>query len=123
MYKKIELKDLNLDRIPDPKGYKILVAVPGVEEKTSGGIFRPDQNKTPEDTASIVGLVVSVGPDAYRDPARYPTGAWCQPGDWILMRSYSGSRFKVDGQEYRLINDDTVEATVVDITAIARAGS
>lgn len=123
MYKKISLDDLPVEELPEPKGYKILVAIPGVEERTAGGIYRPDVNKAPEDTASIVGLVVAVGNDAYVDSNKFPLGAWCQVGDWILMRSYSGSRFKFREQEYRLINDDTVEAVVQDPSMIKRAGA
>lgn len=122
MYKKISLDDIDLSSLPRPMGYKILVAVPGVEEKTAGGIFRPDVNKAPEDTASIVGLVVSMGADAYLDDRKFPTGRWCNEGDWILMRSYSGSRFKIGDLEYRLINDDTVEAIIRDPSSIRRAG-
>jgi len=123
MYKKISLQDLDITSLPRPMGYKILVAVPGVEEVTAGGIYRPDVNKAPEDTASIVGLVVSMGADAYLDDRKFPTGHWCREGDWILMRSYSGSRFKVKDVEYRLINDDTVEAVLSDPSTIRRAGA
>src|SRR5215471_13645742 len=100
--------------IPDPKGYKILVAIPSVEEKTEGGIIRPDSLRKLEEVASIFGFVVALGPDAYQDEKKFPTGAWCQPGDWVVFRSYSGTRLKIEDQEFRLINDDTVEAVVDD---------
>lgn len=104
-----------------PVGYKILIAMPKVLEKTKGGIFVPDDLKTREHTASIVGVVVALGPEAYSDITRYPNGPWCKIGDTILFRSYSGTRFKYKDQEFRHINDDTVEAIVSDPSKIERA--
>lgn len=106
--------------IPDPKGYKILVAVPSVEEKTAGGIIRPESLKDREQTASIFGYVVSMGDLAYADPDKFPTGPWCKITDWVVFRSYSGTRFKIGSSEFRLINDDTVEAVVDDPRKIER---
>ena len=107
--------------IPDPKGYKILVALPTVEEKTSGGIYRPDSLRKQEEVASIFGYVTAMGEDAYGDPSKFPTGPWCKVGDWVIFRSYSGTRIKIADQEFRLINDDTVEAVVDDPRNIQRA--
>jgi chaperonin GroES len=106
----IEIKDLA--KLPDPKGYKILVGIPQVQQKTAGGIYIPDKVSDAEKTASIVGRVISMGSDAYQDPDKFPSGPWCHVGDWVIFRSYSGTRFKHDDQEFRLINDDTVEAVV-----------
>lgn len=108
--------------IPVPKGYKILIAVPSVEEKTTGGIIRPDLLRKQEETASIFGYVVSMGSEAYMDASKFPSGPWCAVGDWVVFRSYSGTRFKIGSQEFRLINDDTVEAVVDDPRNIQRAG-
>lgn len=107
--------------IPHPKGYKMLVAVPSVEEKTAGGIFLPDKLKDAEKVASIFGNVIAMGDLCYADAEKFPTGPWCHEGDWVIFRSYSGTRMKIDGQEYRLINDDTVEAVVDDPRKIQRA--
>ncbi len=109
------------EKIPDPQGYKVLIAVPGVEEKTSGGIYRPDSLRKLEETASIFGFVVSMGPDAYSDASKFPTGPYCKKGDWVVFRSYSGTRFKIADQEFRLINDDSVEAVVDDPRGVERA--
>lgn len=109
------------ESLPAPKGYRILVAIPDLQEKTKGGIFIPDELKDREKTASIFGLVVAMGPDCYTDTAKFPTGRWCSLGDFVLFRSYSGTRFRIDGQEFRIINDDTVEAVVSDPSRIARA--
>ncbi len=110
-----------LDTLPSPKGFRMLVAMPEVQEKTAGGIIRPDDLKKKEETASIIGQVLSMGEDCYADPARFPSGPWCKEGDWVLMRSYSGTRFKVKGREFRILNDDTIEAVIVDPTGFERA--
>ena len=101
-------------KLPKPQGYKILIGVPEVSDKTEGGVFMPDSLKAAEETASIVGFVMKLGPDAYADKAKFPNGAFCEEGDFVIFRSYSGTRFKIHGKEFRLINDDTVEAVVDD---------
>lgn len=102
------------DQLPVPVGPYVLLAIPEIQEKTAGGIYRPDDLKTREGTATIFGLVVAMGPDAYQDSDRFPSGARCSAGDWVMFRSYSGTRFKYDGAEYRLLFDDSVEAVVSD---------
>jgi chaperonin GroES len=108
-------------KLPEPVGYKILIAVPEVSEKTEGGVFVPDSLKQAEETASIIGYVIKVGVEAYSDAAKFPDGPWCKEGDFIIFRSYSGTRFKVMGKEFRIINDDTVEAVVEDPRGYSRA--
>ena len=101
-------------QLPEPKGYKILISTVEVDEKTEGGVYMPDQLRQAEETASIIGFVMKAGPDAYSDKGRFPKGAYCEEGDFVIFRSYSGTRFKIHGKEFRLINDDTVEAVVED---------
>ena len=101
-------------KMPKPQGYKLLISPVEVEEKTEGGVYMPDQLRDAEGIASIIGWVVSMGPDAYKDEDKFPSGAWCNVGDFVIFRSYSGTRFKIGTQEFRLINDDTVEAVVED---------
>lgn len=108
-------------KLPEPVGYKLLIAVPEVSEKTDGGVFMPDNLKSAEETASIIGYVIKVGTAAYSDPERFPDGAWCKEGDFVVFRSYSGTRFRVMGKEFRIINDDTVEAVVEDPRGYSRA--
>lgn len=110
-----------LSKLPDPTGYHLLIAMPSIEEKTDGGVILPDKLKDAEQTASIIGLVLKLGPDAYKDEGKFPTGPWCKEEDYIMFRSYSGTRFKIGKQEFRLINDDTVEAIVPDPRAYKRA--
>ena len=81
----------------------------------------PDSLSSAEHTASIVGCVLKLGSLAYRDVKKFPTGPWCKEGDWILMRSYSGTRVRIHDKEFRLINDDTVEAVVEDPRGVSRA--
>lgn len=121
MYEASKLSKEVLDKLPTPKGYRILIAVPEVEEKTKGGIIRPDILKTKEETASIVGQVLSMGDDCYADPDRFPAGPYCREGDWVMFRAYSGTRFKVGGKEFRILNDDSIEATLDDPDGIERA--
>lgn len=106
--------------LPKPKGYRLLVAIPGIEERTSGGIIRPATLVDKENTASTIGQVISLGDDAYADQAKFPAGPWCQAGDWVVIKSYSGVRLKILEQEYRIIFDDQVEATVSDPSKLER---
>ena len=108
-------------QLPKPTGYKLLIALPDPEEKTEGGIIKASQTLQAEEIGSIVGFVLEMGPDAYQSSDRFPTGPYCKKGDWIMMRSYSGTRFKVHGKEFRLINDDSVEAIVEDPRAVVKA--
>jgi co-chaperonin GroES (HSP10) len=108
-------------KLPQPQGYKVLIGVPEISEKTEGGVFLPDGLKTAEETASIIGFVMKLGPDAYKDEKKFPNGAYCKEGDFVIFRSYSGTRFKIHGTEFRLINDDTVEAVVDDPRGYSRA--
>ena len=108
-------------KLPEPVGYKILIAVPELNKTTEGGVHLPDERRSAEETASIIGYVITVGSDAYADKAKFPGGPWCKTGDFVVFRSYSGTRFKVHGREFRIINDDTVEAVVEDPRGYSRA--
>ena len=112
-------------QLPEPKGYRILIAIPKKEETFKDSqIVIAESTRQKEEIASIVGLVVKLGPQAYQDPDKFPDGAWCKEGDYIIMRSYSGTRFKIStpqgDQEFRLINDDTVEAVIADPRVLTR---
>jgi len=107
-------------QLPEPSGYHILIGIPESEEKTDGGILKARQTIEIEETATIVGFVLKLGPDCYQDKKRFPSGPWCKEGDFIIMRAYSGTRISIHGKEFRLINDDTVEAVVEDPRGITR---
>ena len=118
---KPEVADNVKKQLPDPVGYKLLIAMPDAEEKTKGGILKASQTLRDEEVSNICGYVIELGPDAYKDEGKFPNGPYCKKGDWVIFRSYSGTRMKVYGQEFRLINDDTVEAVVEAPTGVVRA--
>jgi co-chaperonin GroES (HSP10) len=117
----VNVKQEDEAAIPEPVGYRLLIALPEVETVTKGGVHIPDKLVDMEKVASVVGLVVAVGDLAYKDMDKFPTGPWCKEGDYVIFRSYSGTRIRVGSQEFRLINDDTVEAVVDDPRKIVRA--
>lgn len=108
-------------QLPEPVGYHILVALPEAEEKYESGIIKSDETRRFEEVLATVFFVVKLGPDAYKDSVKFPTGPWCKEGDFILARPNSGTRLKIHGREFRLLNDDTVEAVVADPRGISRA--
>ena len=107
--------------LPEPQGYRILCAVPQVEEEFDGGIIKADDTKRVEEQTTVVLFVIKLGDLAYKDKDRFPTGPWCKEGDFVLTRPYSGTRVVIHGREFRIINDDTVEAVVEDPRGIRRA--
>jgi co-chaperonin GroES (HSP10) len=107
-------------QLPEPKGFKILIALPELEEKTDGGIYLPEQVRSTEALATVVGFVMKMGDLCYQDEKKFPNGPWCNEGDWVLFRAFSGTRIKIHGKEFRLINDDMVEAVVEDPRGISR---
>ncbi len=107
-------------QLPEPRGFKILIALPELEEKTDGGIYLPEQVRNTEALATVVGFVFKMGDLCYLDEKKFPNGPWCNEGDWVLFRAYSGTRIKIHGKEFRLINDDMVEAVVEDPRGISR---
>lgn len=111
-------------QLPAPQGWKLLCAVPEVSERYEGtelDLVKPSSLLKQEEHATTVLFVLRVGPDAYKDTAKFPSGPWCKEGDFILTRTYSGTRVKIYGKEFRLINDDQVDAVVQDPRGITRA--
>ena len=108
--------------IPTPTGWKILCVVPDVVDTyENSSIVKAEASMRTEEHATTVLFVVKVGPDAYKDAAKFPAGAWCKEGDFVLVRAYSGTRFKIYGKEFRLLNDDQVDAVVQDPRGLSRA--
>jgi len=122
-------KDLLIDedatleaQLPVPVGYHILVAMPEVEDTYDDTeILKTVSTKHHETILSIIGLVLDMGKQAYNDKDRFPIGPWCKEGDYVLFRANSGTRFLVNGKEYRLMNDDSIEAIVNDPRGVSRA--
>lgn len=120
MNKKAEEK---AKQLPKPSGYHILCAIPEAEEKyeeSEVGLVKADTTMRNEETLTTVLFVVDLGPDCYKDTAKFPTGPWCKKGDFILVRPYAGSRLVIHGREFRIINDDSVEGIVDDPRGIKR---
>ena len=109
-----------LERLPQPTGWRVLVMPYQTDTQTKGGVFIPDEVRDRETVATVVAYVLSVGPLAYRDPAKFGPDSepWCKKGDWVCIGRYAGSRFRIDGGEIRIINDDEVIATVLEPTDI-----
>lgn len=108
-------------QLPKPTGWKILCVVPDVKDTFDGSsIVKADSFMKSEEHATTVLFVVSVGPDAYGDKAKFPAGPWCKAGDFVLVRTYSGTRFKIHGKEFRLLNDDQIDAVVEDPRGLTR---
>ncbi len=91
-------------QLPKPVGYKLLIALPEVEATFAGGILKADTTKHQEQILSVVGAVLDMGDQAYSDPDRFPNGPWCKVGDFVVFRANTGTRLKVNGVEYRLMN-------------------
>jgi co-chaperonin GroES (HSP10) len=119
----VKISDAELElQLPRPVGYRVLVALPQPEETYEGtNILKTDTERSRDHIMSIIGLVVELGDQAYGDEDRFPTGPWCKEGDYVMFRMNSGTRFTIGGIEYRLMNDDSIEAVVADPTGIQRA--
>jgi co-chaperonin GroES (HSP10) len=108
-------------QVPTPSGYRIMCAVPEVEKEFDSGILKADTTINFEEKLATVLFVVSLGPDCYSDKERFPSGPWCKQGDFVLVRPNAGTRLLIHGREFRMINDDSVEAVVQDPRGIKRA--
>ena len=113
--------ELKAKQLPEPSGYRILCALPEVEKKFDSGLLKADVTMHHEELLTTVLFVLKMGPDCYKDATRFPSGPWCKEGDFILVRPHSGTRVKIHGREFRVINDDSVEGTVEDPRGISRA--
>lgn len=108
--------------LPEPTGWKILCIVPDVSDTfENSSIIKADSVMKSEEHSTTVLFVLKVGPQAYKDPDKFLSGPWCKEGDFVLVRAYAGTRFKIFGKEFRLINDDQVDAVVQDPRGITRA--
>lgn len=107
-------------QLPEPKGYRILCAIPEAEKEYESGLIKADETRRTDELLTTVLFVVKMGPDCYKDTTRFPTGAWCQEGDFVLVRPNAGTRLVIHDREFRIINDDSVEAVVQDPRGIKR---
>ena len=107
-------------QVPDPSGYRILCGIPEIEDTFESGLVKADITMQHEELLTTVLFVMTMGPDCYKDPARFPSGPWCKEGDFVLVRPHAGTRLKIHGREFRIINDDSVEGVVEDPRGISR---
>jgi co-chaperonin GroES (HSP10) len=111
-----EISDTDWDRqLPKPVGYRLLIALPDIEESYDGSaLIKTSDAMRKEYIMSIMGVVLDMGDGAYADKERFPEGPWCKEGDYVMFRMNTGTRFKVNGKEFRLMNDDSIEAVIPD---------
>ena len=111
-----ELSDTDFDKqLPKPVGYRLLIALPDIEESYEGSdLIKTSDAMRKEYIMSIMGVVLDMGDGAYADKDRFPEGPWCKEGDYVMFRMNTGTRFKVNGKEFRLMNDDSIEAVIPD---------
>jgi co-chaperonin GroES (HSP10) len=108
-------------QLPKPSGYRILCAIPEVDKEYDSGIIKAGETINYEEKLATVLFVVEIGPDCYKDATRFPSGPWCKQGDFVIVRPHAGTRLLIHGKEFRMINDDSVEAVVEDPRGIKRA--
>ena len=109
-----KLPDSLLERMPTPTGWRILILPYRGAGKTDGGILLAHETQERTNVGTQVGYVLKVGPLAYKDGDKFPTGAWCKEKDWVMFARYAGSRFNIEGGAVRILNDDEVIATILD---------
>jgi len=108
-------------QVPEPKTYHILTVVPDAEDQFESGLVKAETTIHYEEVLTSVLFVMKLGPDAYKDEKRFPSGPSCKEGDFVIVRPNSGTRLKIHGREFRIINDDSIEAVVEDPRGISRA--
>ena len=108
-------------QLPEPRGWRLLCSLVTATDQYDSGIVKADETKKIEELTSPVLFVLKLGDLAYKDEAKFPTGAWCKEGDFVITRPYTGTRIMIYGKEFRVIYDDQVEAVVEDPRGITRA--
>jgi co-chaperonin GroES (HSP10) len=112
--------DEKAKQLPDPATYHLLCILPEANESYDSGILKSDRAVQHEELLSPILFVAKIGPDAFKDEKRFPSGPSCKVGDFIVVRPNTGTRMKIHGREFRLVNDDSIEATVDDPRGIGR---
>ena len=122
MTEQVEVTEAEMEQqLPKPVGYRLLIALPTVEIEFESGILKADRTLHEERIMTTIGIVLDMGAEAYSDKGRFPNGPWCEIGDYVVIRPHTGTRLHVNGQELRLINDDSIEAVVADPRGVTRA--
>ena len=109
-----EKKKNEVEKIPQPSGWRMVLFPLKLQGKTKGGVLLTDDTVTESQVTTNICKVVKMGPECYKDKEKFPSGPWCKEGDWVLITRYAGSRIRIDGGELRIINDDEILAVVDD---------
>ena len=112
--KAVEKQKKELEKVPNPSGYRITLFPLKLDSKTKSGIILTDDTVQESQLTTNICKVLKVGPDAYKDKDKFPTGPWCKQDDWVLITRYAGSRIRIDGGELRINNDDEILAVIDD---------
>ena len=112
--KAVEKQKKEIEMVPNPTGYRIVLFPLKLDSKTKSGIILTDETVAESQITTNICKVLKVGPDAYKDKDKFPTGPWCKTDDWVLITRYAGSRIRIDGGELRIINDDEILAVIDD---------
>ena len=107
-------ENIQKSQLPVPSGWRLLVLPFSPREKTKGGILIAQESLDKLRIATNCGYVLEMGPLAYHDREKFPTGPWCKKGDWVIFARYAGSRLPIEGGEVRILNDDEVLGTLKD---------
>jgi len=110
--KNVEKDKKLLDRLPSPTGYRILVLPYAGPKKTKGGLYLADTTQETIQMTTVCAYVLKMGDLCYKDKEKFPNGPWCEKGDWVIFGRYAGSRFKIEGGEVRILNDDEIIAKI-----------
>jgi co-chaperonin GroES (HSP10) len=112
--KAVEKQKKEIEKVPNPTGYRIVLFPLKLDSKTKSGIILTDDTVTESQLTTNICKVLKVGSDAYKDKDKFPTGPWCKEDDWVLITRYAGSRIRIEGGELRIINDDEILAVIDD---------
>ena len=107
-------KETEMSKVPEPTGWRIIILPHKGVGKTKGGVLLSDQAIQEQQWTTNVGLILKMGPMAYKDTKKFPTGPWCKEQDWVIFARYAGSRLNIDGGELRILNDDEILGVVKD---------
>lgn len=103
-----------IERMPSPTGWRMLILPYRGKAQTQGGVYIPEKVIDDGQLTTVVGYVMKQGPLCYKDEAKFPDGPWCKQGDWVIFARYAGSRFRIEGGEVRILNDDEILAVISD---------
>ena len=109
-----EKKKNEVEKIPQPSGWRMVLFPLKLQGKTKGGVLLTDDTVTESQVTTNICKVLKMGPECYKDKEKFPSGPWCKEGDWVLITRYAGSRIRIEDGELRIINDDEIIATVKD---------